>query len=169
MGLQGGEVGVVVLRTRRITHFGEQACIEAVQRALKPTGFSVREHVGVKPDTEAVAENIARLADHLRLPFVFTVGGTGLHREDVAPEGTMLVIHRLVPGIPELMRAHLGSIRPEFMLSRGQAGLRGRTLVANLPEAPADIEAGIAIIVPVLRAALVRLQEPRSEAQVKLL
>lgn len=167
--LHAGDVGVVVLRTRQIIQYGEAACVEALAAALAPLGLRVREYLGVKPDPEAVAENIARFADHYRFPLVFTVGGTGFHREDVAPEGTMLVIHRPVPGIAEAIRAQLGAARPEFLLSRAQAGLRGRTLVINLPEAPNDIAAAVHITAPVLRAALARLQEHRTEAQIRLL
>lgn len=163
------DIGVVMIRTPQLGLHGEQACLEAVKRGLLSLGVTVREQVIVRPDPETIAENIALLADRLHLPLVLTVGGTGLHPDDVAPDGAKLVIHRPAPGIAEAMRAHVIASNPEFMLTRGVAGLRGRTLVINLPDSPRDLESCLGLLSTVLPGALKRIRGSRDEAQLRLL
>ena len=88
----------------------------------------------IRPDDrEAIAAALVELADAVAADVVLTCGGTGFSPRDVTPEATTDVCDRLAPGIAEAMRAGSMAITRRAMLSRGAAGLRGRTLVINMP------------------------------------
>jgi len=108
----------------------------AAREVLTAGGFAVCEERVVPDDQDAIARELVRLADERALDLVFTTGGTGLGPRDVTPEATASVCERLVPGFGELMRAEGRKSTPNAMLSRGIAGLRGRTLIVNLPGSP---------------------------------
>ena len=81
---------------------------------------------------------------------VFTTGGTGFAPRDVTPEATADVIEKAVPGIPEAIRAESLKITPRAMLSRAAAGIRGKTLIVNLPGSPKAVKESLAVVLPVL-------------------
>ena len=91
-----------------------------------------------------------RCCDELGVRLVLTTGGTGFSPRDVTPEATMAVVERATPGIPELMRAESMKITPRGCLSRSAAGIRGRSLIINLPGSPkAAKENLLAVIEPI--------------------
>ena len=92
---------------------------------------------------------------------VLTTGGTGFAPRDVTPEATLAVLEKQVPGIPEAMRAASMQITPRGMLSRSAAGIRGRSLIVNLPGSP---KAALENLEPVLPALCHGLQLLRSDA-----
>jgi molybdenum cofactor synthesis domain-containing protein len=101
----------------------------------------------VIPDDRAlIAERLRHWADSEGCDLVLTTGGTGVAPTDVTPEATLDVIEREAPGIAEAMRASSREHTPHWMLSRGVAGIRGRTLIVNFPGSPRSIgQAGEAI------------------------
>jgi molybdopterin adenylyltransferase len=101
----------------------------------------------VIPDDRAlIEERLRHLSDEAACDLVLTSGGTGFAPSDVTPEATRAAIEREAPGIAEAMRAASRLHSPHWMLSRGLAGIRGRTLIVNFPGSPASIEqAGEAI------------------------
>ena len=103
----------------------------------------------VVPDEAAeIAAAIADLAE--RNDLVLTTGGTGFAPRDVTPEATRTVIDREAPGIAEAIREDARSKTPHALLSRGAAGLRGATLVVNLPGSPGGCRDGFAVLRPAL-------------------
>jgi molybdenum cofactor synthesis domain-containing protein len=90
---------------------------------------------------------------------VVTTGGSGLAPRDVTPEATLEVVDRLIPGIPEAARIRTLAQTPLAMLSRGVAGVRGRTLIINLPGSPKAVREWLDVILPVLAHAVELLQE----------
>lgn len=116
---------------------------------LRAMGFDV-DGPQVVPDGEPVAEAL-RAAVAAGYDVVLTTGGTGLTPGDLTPEVTRGVVDREVPGIAEAIRAYgLAHGVPTAALSRGIAGLAGRTLVVNLPGSPGGCKDGIAVLTPVL-------------------
>jgi molybdopterin adenylyltransferase len=130
---------------------------------LAAEGYDVLRRV-VPDERDAIADAVADLADDASL--VLTTGGTGLGPRDVTPEATMAVLERAAPGIAEALRADAIAKTPHGLLSRGIAGVRGRTLVVNLPGSPGGCRDGFAVLKPALPHALELLAgEPTAHHQ----
>ena len=129
----------------------EDASGDLLEELLVGEGFEVVRRV-VPDERSAIAEAIEALADEARL--VLTTGGTGVGPRDVTPEATATVIERPVPGIAEAMRADAIDKTPHALLSRGIAGVRGTTLVVNLPGSTGGCRDGFAVVQPALHHAL---------------
>ena len=105
----------------------------AVCAMLKEEGYEVCRTVILPDERDQICAELIKCADELGLQLVVTTGGTGFSPRDVTPEATLSVVERRTPGIPELMRAESCKITPRGCLSRAEAGIRGRTLIVNLP------------------------------------
>lgn len=104
----------------------------------------------IPDELEQIREELIRCCDALGVSLVLTTGGTGFSPRDVTPEATAAVLERATPGIPELMRAESMKITPRGCLSRSTAGIRGRSLIINLPGSPkAAKENLLAVIEPI--------------------
>ena len=134
-------------------HAGERddASGDALEELLRADGFDVVRRV-VPDDRTAISEAIDALAAEAAL--VLTTGGTGFAPRDVTPEATRTVLDREAPGIAEAIRADAFVRTPHALLSRGVAGLRGATLVVNLPGSPGGCRDGFAVLRPALRHGL---------------
>ncbi|MDR2530229.1 MAG: MogA/MoaB family molybdenum cofactor biosynthesis protein [Oscillospiraceae bacterium] len=105
----------------------------AVAHMLRGAGFEVT-HTAIVPDEVlAIGAELTRCSDELRVQLIVTTGGTGFTKRDVTPEATLAVVERVTPGIPEAMRAESFKITPNGILSRAVAGIRGDSLIVNLP------------------------------------
>ncbi len=100
---------------------------------LKEEGLEVVDYRIIPDEVDVIREALLRYADESRVDLVITTGGTGLGPRDRTPEAMAELIEREVPGIPEATRAFGQARTPYAMLSRGKAGLRGSTLIINLP------------------------------------
>ena len=114
---------------------------------LTADGYEVVRRV-VADERSEIAEAIEELSDES--PLVVTTGGTGVAPRDVTPEATASVLERQVPGIAEALRADSARKTPHGLLSRGVAGIRGQTLVVNLPGSPGGCRDGFAVLRPAL-------------------
>lgn len=114
----------------------------------------VKHYVVVPDDREALSRELINMVDKLNLDLILTTGGTGLGPRDVTPEATLAVIERQVPGIPEAMRARSLEITSRAMLSRAVAGIRGRTLIINLPGSPKGVTECLQVVLPALEHGL---------------
>lgn len=100
----------------------------------------------VADDAPSIAALISDFCDSGEVDVVLSTGGTGFTDRDVTPEATLEVLNRLVPGIPEALRAADAAHTPYALLSRGVAGIRARTLVVNLPGSPAAVRDATALL-----------------------
>ncbi len=117
---------------------------------LKERDFQVVYTSIIPDDKEMIKAELLKCADELGIALVLTTGGTGFSPRDITPEATMEVVERPTPGIPEAMRAESMKITPKGCLSRSAAGIRGRTLIINLPGSKkASQENILAVIDPV--------------------
>ena len=144
-------------------HSGERedASGDLLEGLLREDGFDVVRRV-VPDERETIAVAIAELSDDSLL--VLTTGGTGFAPRDVTPEATASVIEREAPGIAEAIRSDALERTPHALLSRGLAGLRGATLVVNLPGSPGGCRDGFAVLQPALRHGLELATGDRSTA-----
>ena len=146
---------VITVSTRAAAGVYADEAGPVVAAALRDAGFEVAA-VLVVPDGRAlVATEIRNACDLAEL--VVTTGGTGLHPTDETPEATLDVVDRVAPGIAEAMRAASLAATPMAMLSRAAAGVRGTTLVVNLPGSPTAATENLAVVLPVLGHALDQL------------
>lgn len=104
----------------------------------------------VPDEREIIADRLKKWSDNLKLDLIMTTGGTGFSPRDITPEATMDVIDRIVPGIPEALRAMSYKKTNRAMLSRGAAGIRKGTLIINMPGSPIACKEYLEFLLPVL-------------------
>lgn len=126
-------VGVITSSDSCAAGVKEDGSGPALEQLITARGWEVAGYRLCADDREALSAAIVELADVAGADVVFTTGGTGFSTRDVAPEATMAVCDRMAPGIAEYIRAESAKVTPRAILSRGVAGLRGTTLVINVP------------------------------------
>lgn len=120
---------------------------DTLAELLAAVGFEVARRI-VPDDAPTITAAIVELSEDAAV--VLTTGGTGFAPRDVTPEATRQAIEREAPGIAEAIRADALARTPHALLSRGVAGLRGATLVVNLPGSPGGCRDGFAVLAPAL-------------------
>ena len=103
-----------------------------IDRLIK-NGLEIVEHTVIPDDVDLIESSLSRLCNELKVDLIVTSGGTGISHRDVTPEATMKVIEKELIGVAETLRAHGQRRTPLSMLSRGIAGVRGNTIIINLP------------------------------------
>ena len=130
---------------------GEDTSGALLEERLRADGYDVERRV-VPDERPEIAAALRELAARARV--VLTTGGTGVGPRDVTPEATSSVLERGAPGIAEAIRADSIAKTPHGLLSRGVAGVRGQTLVVNLPGSSGGVSDGFAVLRPALEHAL---------------
>lgn len=135
----------------------------AVEELVLAQGWTVERREVVPDEAVRIEERLRHYCDRLRVDLVLTTGGTGLSPRDVTPEATRAVLEREAPGFAEAMRASSLSKTPHAMLSRAVSGIRGSTLIVNLPGSPQGARENLAVILPALPHGLEKLRGDTSE------
>ena len=121
---------------------------------LSNVGAEIVERVIVTDDREKTEQALFALTERAEVNLIITTGGTGFAPRDNTPEATRAVIEREAPGLAEAMRRETASKTPMSMLSRAVAGIRGRTLIINLPGSPKAVEECFNVLRPILGHAI---------------
>lgn len=119
---------------------------DVIARWIEEHGYTAAGREMVADETDLIAGHLVRWADSGAVDVVITTGGTGLGPRDVTPEATRAVLDREAPGIAERIRSVAGATFPRAALGRGVAGVRGATLIVNLPGSPGGVRDGMAVL-----------------------
>jgi len=156
--------GILTISDRSSRGERPDASGPALAEAIKAQDWDVVEMSIIPDQVDIVREKLRYWADLGNFDVILTTGGTGFAPRDVTPEATRLVVERLTPGLDEAMRSASLKVTPHAMLSRAISGIRGQTLIINLPGSPKGALENLQVVIPVLAHAIELLREdPHSE------
>ncbi len=156
--------GILTLSDRSSRGERADASGPALADLIRAQSWSVTDQAILPDEESAIRATLTEWADSSRFDVILTTGGTGFALRDVTPEATRAVIQRDAPGLAETMRAESLKKTPHAMLSRAVAGIRGRTLIVNLPGSPKGATENLQTIMPVIPHAVQLLKDdPASE------
>lgn len=159
MGLQF-TAGIITASDKGSAGEREDISGKVIREILEEAGYLVMQLTILPDEKDALKQEMIRMADVLSIQLIITTGGTGFSPRDVTPEATKEVIEREAPGISEAIRYHSLSITPKAMLSRGVSGIRGNSLIVNLPGSPKSVRESLEYIIEPLQHGLeILLQE----------
>jgi molybdopterin adenylyltransferase len=165
MNFQTIRVGILTVSDRSAKGERQDLSGPALSDAVLEQGWDVGRTAIVADEIDSIRSILVEWSDSDGLDLILTTGGTGFAPRDVTPEATGSVIQRPAPGLAEGIRAESFKITPHALLSRGIAGIRGQTLIVNLPGSPKGAVESLYIIRSVLPHAVELLRNnPASEA-----
>lgn len=151
-------VGILTASTLGARGEREDTSGQTIRELVAQIGASVENYRVVTDDRPTIEQALRAWSDELGLDLILTTGGTGLSPTDVTPDATRAILEREVPGLAEAMRLEGLKHTPRAMLSRAVAGVRGRTLIVNLPGSPKGVRESLGAILDVLPHAIEIMQ-----------
>ncbi len=148
----GGKVKTAVITVSDRCSRGEREdqSGKAIVETVESKGWEVVSYIIIPDDKARLKEELLRLSDELGSQLIFTTGGTGLSPRDYTPEVTLEVLEKEVPGMAEAMRREGLNKTPHAMLSRAVCGIRGRTLIINLPGSLKGVRESLEVVLPAI-------------------
>ena len=130
------KVGIITASDKGAIGEREDISGKTIREIVEKKGYKVEKIIILPDEEEALLKEIIYMADELKVDLILTTGGTGFSKRDVTPEATIRACDRMANGIAEAIRYYSLSITPRAMLSRAVSGIRGETLIVNLPGSP---------------------------------
>ncbi len=157
-------LGILTVSDRSAMGEREDESGPLLAERVQSKGWTVVESTVLPDDADQISSLLKDWSDSGKVSLILTTGGTGFAKRDVTPEATLEVVDRLAPGLTEAMRTHGMKKTSHAMLSRAVAGIRGNTLIVNLPGSPKGAREYLDVILPVLEhAAQVLSDDPHAE------
>ena len=135
----------------------------AVEAMLREIGMEIIGRRIIPDEKAMIRETLLEWSDREGADLIVTTGGTGVSPRDVTPDATAEVIDREIPGMAEDMRRRSAAVTPHAMISRAMAGIRGRTLIVNLPGSPKGARENLGVLLPALPHAIEKIKGDESE------
>jgi len=130
----------------------------SLKKMMEARDFIVNDIIIVPDETNIIADTLKQAVDDQRADVVITTGGTGLSPRDVTPEATRMVIDRDLPGFAEIMRSESYRITPHAIISRAVCGIRGNSIIINLPGSERAAVENLGFVIKAIPHALAKLQ-----------
>ncbi len=140
-------VGIITASDKGSKGEREDLSGKLIAEVVDEKGYKVEEHIVVPDEEDILLKEIIHMTDDLNLDLILTTGGTGFSKRDVTPDATIKACDRMANGIAEAMRYYSLSITPRAMLSRAVSGIRGETLIINLPGSPKAVKESLDYII----------------------
>ncbi len=144
----------------------EDASGPALEKWLAGQGVTTLQYGMIPDDAAIIAATLTEWSDSSRFDLILTTGGTGVSPRDVTPDATIQVIDRVIPGFGEVMRMKSLAKTPHAMISRAVAGIRGKTLIINLPGSPKGALENLEAVWPAIPHAVAKIQGDPAECAV---
>ncbi|MCD5413789.1 MAG: MogA/MoaB family molybdenum cofactor biosynthesis protein [Clostridiales bacterium] len=157
------KVGIITASDKGFRGEREDISGELIKKMMSDAEYSISKYIVLPDEKKMISDELINMSNNLKLDLVLTTGGTGFSPRDTTPEATLEVIDRNAPGIAEAMRYHSLKITPKAMLSRAVSGIRGSTLIINLPGSPTAVKENLEFILPALQHGLEILKGLASE------
>jgi len=157
------QAGVITVSDKGAAGQREDQSGPEVERILKTIGIEVIRRAVIPDEMQQIRGAIIDFADHQQIDLIVTTGGTGVAPRDVTPDATLGVIDKEVPGMAEAMRRESHKITPHALISRAVVGIRGRTLIINLPGSPKGVRENLAVLLPALPHAIEKIKGDERE------
>jgi len=160
------KVGILTLSDRSAAGVRPDASGPNVRDTLQEQlahAYEVVAYEVIPDDRKLIEQKLTEWSDEQKLNLILTTGGTGLAPRDVTPDATLAVIEKQVPGMAEAMRAYSLKKTPMAVISRAVAGIRGQTLIINLPGSPKGARESLEAIIAALPHALEKLMDDPAE------
>lgn len=125
----------------------EDISTNVIEKIVIENGYEVVKKILIPDEYELIKETLKNICDNNEADLILTTGGTGFAKRDVTPEATLEIADKIVPGIPEAIRAYSMTITKRAMLSRAAAGIRKSTLIINMPGSPKAVEESLSFII----------------------
>jgi len=129
-----------------------------VSELLAGIGFAVEKYEIIPDEKDIIEQKLISYSDNIKLDIIVTTGGTGVSPRDLTPDATLAVIEREIPGFAEAMRMESFKKTPHALISRAVAGVRGNTLIINLPGSPKGAKENLEIILKAIPHTVSKLQ-----------
>ncbi|HNZ65339.1 MAG TPA: MogA/MoaB family molybdenum cofactor biosynthesis protein [Smithella sp.] len=135
----------------------------AIAEMLAGAAIEIKSTLIIPDEKDEIKKAIVDFSDVKKLDLILTTGGTGVSPRDLTPDATLEVIDKQIPGMAEAMRHQSMLITPHAMISRAVAGIRGKSMILNLPGSPKSVRENLAVVLPALKHAIEKIKGDDSE------